>query len=127
MRNFVSKFSSLAMAGVGMVLLSAVAAQAQAQTLANVTGLTCDGYARTVADTANRDIMERAGALDTNRPGKVLVIAAGRKFYISSQQLDAETLAPISVWERMNAWNEAYGDAYHHCRHANNITFEVKK
>ena len=71
--------------------------------------------------------MRRAGAYETSKPGSVIVIAAGRKFHMPAHQVDGETLAPISVWERMNSWDEAYRDAKHHCRHADNITIEVKK
>ena len=123
MRNSLSKVLGLAVAGAGLMFLSASYAQAES----NVLGLTCDGYAQLSADTATVDIMQRAGAFETNKPGKVLMIAAGRKFYMPSQQVDQETLAPISAYERMSAWNQAYGDAKWQCLHANSITIVVKK
>ena len=124
MRKQVSKVLSLS---VALMFFSAAAGNAQVQSESDVLTLSCKGYATTTADRAAREIYQRAGALATTQPGKILVIAAGRKFYMPAQQIDADTLAPISVYERMRAWNEAYNDAYRHCRHANNITIEVRQ
>lgn len=123
MRIKVSKVSGLVVAGVAFVFLGAASVQAQSDVL----GLSCKGYATITADTATKEIFQRAGAFETNQPGKVLVIAAGRKFFVPARQVDADTLAPLSAYDRMRAWNEAYADAYHHCIYANNITIEVKR
>ena len=123
MRKSLSYVLGLAVAGAGLMFLSANSVQAES----NVLGLTCDGYAQLSADTATIGIMQRAGAFETNQPGKVLMIAAGRKFYMPARQVDAETLAPISAFERMSAWNQAYADAKWQCQHADSITIVVKK
>ena len=123
MRKSLNNVFGFAVAGAGLMLLSASSVQAESSVL----GLTCDGYAQMTADTAAKDLMQRAGAFETNQPGKVLMIAAGRKFYMPARQVDAETLAPISAYERMSAWNQAYADAKWQCKHADSITIVVKK
>jgi len=127
MRKTVYGVIAPAVAGLGIVILSMGSASAEVSGYGSTDGLTCDGYATTVADAANKDIMQRATALDTNKPGKVLMIAAGRKFYMPARQVDQDTLAPISAYERMSAWNTAYREAKWQCLHARNITIEVKK
>ena len=101
-------------------------AQAESTSI-SILGLSCDSYATTAADIATKNIMQRATALDTNKPGKVLMIAAGRKFYMPTRQLDQNTLSPISAYDRMTAWHEAFADAKYQCLHADDISIEVKK
>jgi hypothetical protein len=123
MRKSVCKVLGLAVAGVGFVFSAMASAQAES----NVIGLSCDSYATMAADIATKNIMHRATALDTNQPGKVLMIAAGRKFYIPPRQLDQDTLSPISAYDRMSAWQQAFADAKHQCRHADDFNIEVNK
>ena len=123
MRKSVCKVLGLAVAGVGFMFSAMASAQAES----SVIGLSCDSYATMAADIATKDIMQRASALDTNQPGKVLMIAAGRKFYVPPRQVDQNTLSPISAYDRMRAWNDAFADAKYQCRHADDITIDIKK
>jgi hypothetical protein len=126
MRKSVGKVLGLAVAGAGFLFSAMATAQAESNGV-TVLGLSCDSYATTAADIATKNIMQRAKALDTNQPGKVLMIAAGRKFYMPPRQLDQDTLAPISAYDRMTAWHEAFADAKYQCLHADDISVEVTK
>jgi hypothetical protein len=88
---------------------------------------TCDEFASAVAEQATKDIMQPAGDFEGTAPGKVLVIAAGKKFYIPPRQVDERTLAPQSIGQRMRAWNNAYSDAFWRCRYADNLTINLPK
>ena len=125
MRKSVGKVLGLAVAGVGFVFSAMASAQAESSNM-GVLGLSCDSYATMSADIATKNIMQRATALDTNQPGKVLMIAAGRKFYIPPRQLDQNTLAPISAYDRMRTWNNAFADAKYQCLHADDFSIGVK-
>ena len=122
MRKSVGKVLGLAVAGMGFVF----SAMAPAQAEPSVIGLSCDSYATMAADIASKDFMQRAKALDTNQPGKVLMIAAGRKFYMPARQLDQNTLSPISAYDRMGMWNNAFADAKYQCLHADDVSIGVK-
>ena len=126
MRNSMGKVLGLAVAGVGFVFSATASVQAESSSI-SVLGLSCDSYATMAADIANKDIMQRAKALDTNQPGKVLMIAAGRKFYVPARQLDQDTLSPISAYDRMSAWQQAFADAKYQCLHADELNIEVNK
>ena len=106
---------------LGLVLLIAAPAVARGAVV------TCDQYATAVADEATKDIMQRAGERETSGAGKVLVIAAGNKFFIPAKQADDRSLAPASVWQRMREWNSAYGDAFWRCRHSDDLTLPLQK
>ena len=106
---------------LGLVFLIAAPAVARAAIV------TCDQYATVVADEATKDSMLRAGERETSGAGKVLVIAAGNKFFIPAKQADDRSLAPASVWQRMRDWNSAYGDAFWRCRHSNDLTLPLQK
>ncbi len=100
---------------------------APAQAGANGLIVTCDQYATAVADEATKDTLQRAGERETSGVGKVLVIAAGNKFFIPAKQADDRSLAPASVWQRMRDWNSAYGDAFWRCKHSDDLTLQVQK
>ena len=125
MRKSVGKVLGLAVAGVGFVFSAMASAQADSVGI-SVLGLSCDSYATMSADIATKNIMQRATALDTNQPGKVLMIAAGRKFYVPARQVDQNTLSPISAYDRMGMWNNAFADAKYQCLHADNFSIGVK-
>src|SRR5664279_3004834 len=116
MRKSVGKVLGLAVAGVGFMFSTMTSAQADSVGI-TVLGLSCDSYAAMSADIATKDIMQRASALDTNQAGKVLMIAAGRKFYVAARQVDQNTLSPISAYDRMRTWNNAFADAKYQCLH----------
>jgi hypothetical protein len=122
MRKCVSKVSGLAVAGLALSVL--ISGSAQAET----TGfdMSCTAYAQMAADIATKDIMQRAAAHDTAQPGRVLMIAAGRKFYMPARQ-DSQAMAPTSALDSMVEWNKAFKEAKWQCLHARSITFEVKK
>ena len=126
MRKSVGKVLGLAVAGMGFVFSAMASAQAESSNM-GVLGLSCDSYAAMSADIATKDIMQRASALDTNQPGKVLMIAAGRKFYVPARQLDQNTLSPISAYDRMGTWNTAFADAKYQCLHADDFSIGVAK
>ena len=108
---------------LGLVLFVASPANAEVNGLT----ITCDQYATAVADEATKATLQRAGERETSGPGKVLVIAAGNKFFIPAKQVDDRSLAPASVWQRMRDWNSAYGDAFWRCRHSDDLTLPVQK
>lgn len=84
-------------------------------------GSTCDALATASADHAVKDQMQFAGQSERSVPGKVLVIAAGQKFYMPQRQTDDGVGAPTSVWQRMRNWNAAYSDAFWNCKHEDTI------
>ena len=126
MRKSVCTVLGLAVAGAGFVFSAMASAQAESTSI-NVLGLSCDSYATMAADIATKDIMQRASALDTNQTGKVLMIAAGRKFYVPARQVDQNTLSPISTYDRMGTWNKAFAEAKYQCLRADDITIDMKK
>ncbi len=111
MRNNVSRVLGFAMAGAALVLIGSVSARAET----SLSHVDCEAFARASADEASRDFMQRAGVRDTNKPGKVLVIAAGQKFYVPAENVEANSLAPKTAWESMYAWNKAYKRARWNC------------
>ena len=109
------------------LLALALAAATPAQ--AEVTGLSisCNDFATAFADVASKSYLQRAGERETSGAGKVLVIAAGNKFFIPAKQVDDHSLAPTSVWQRMRDWNTAYSDAFWRCKHSDDITVQAQK
>jgi len=111
MRKVVRKVSSLAMAGVVSMVLGVASAHAEFS-LSNVD---CETYAKAVADEANKDQMQRAGAFDTSKPGKVMMIAGGQKFYMPTQNVNPNAMAPASAYDAMYDWNKSYRRAKWDC------------
>jgi len=111
MRNNVSKVLGFAMAGAALVLIGTVSVRAETS-LANVD---CEAFAKASADEVAKDFMQRAGVRETAKPGKVLMIAAGQKFYVPTETIEANALAPKAAWESMYAWNKAYKRARWNC------------
>ncbi len=89
--------------------------------------LSCDQYATLFADHASRDDMQVATAKETSAPGKVLVIAAGQKFFMPPRAVDDEGMAPKSVWQRMRDYNTAYSDAFWRCRYSAAVVVDVRR
>lgn len=120
------KFEKL---GMGTAALVALACSMMLSAPAQAAGgfITCDEFATAAADTATRDEFQPAGDFESAVPGKILVIAAGQKFYMPKRQIDAGTLGSVSVWQRMRDWNTAYSDAFWRCRHADALTLQVRK
>ncbi len=108
---------------LGLVLFVASPAQAGVNGLT----ITCDQYATALADEATKATLQRAGERETSGPGKVLVIAAGNKFFIPAKQVDDRSLAPASAWQRMRDWNSAYGEALWRCKHSDDVTLLTRR
>ena len=109
------------------LLALALAAATPAQAEVNGLNISCNEFATTVADVASKSFIQRAGQRETASAGKVLVIAAGNKFFIPSKQTDDRSLAPASVWQRMRDWNTAYSDAFWRYKHSDEITVQAQK
>ena len=109
------------------LLAQALAAATPAQAEVNGLNISCNEFATAVADVASKSFLQRAGERETAGAGKVLVIAAGNKFFIPSKQADDRSLAPASAWQRIRDWNTAYSDAFWRCKHSDDITLQVQK
>ncbi|MDE2384519.1 MAG: hypothetical protein KGO53_07865 [Alphaproteobacteria bacterium] len=98
--------------GFGLALGLLAAAPAQAAGF-----MSCDQIATAAADQASKDQLQPAGDFEGTVPGKVLVFAAGQKFYMPAKPADDRSFASASVWQRMRDWNTAYSDAFWRCKH----------
>jgi hypothetical protein len=87
----------------------------------------CEEFASAISDNYKRDDMQWADDFDTTQPGKVLVIGAGKKFYIPRYKQPAQGLAPKTVWQNLNEYDDAYNEAYWRCVNATNITINVNR
>ena len=114
--------------GMGAAALLALAGSMMLSAPANAAGgfITCDEFATAAAETATRDELQPAGDFESAVAGKILVIAAGQKFYMPKRQIDAGTLGTVSVWQRMRDYNTAYSDAFWRCRHADTIVLKMQ-
>ena len=108
-------------------LALAMAAATPAQAEVSGVSISCNDFATTFADEASKSFLQRAGERETSGAGKVLVIAAGNKFFIPAKQIDDRSLAPASAWQRMRDWNTAYSDAFWRCKHSDDVTLQVQK
>lgn len=87
----------------------------------------CDEFATALADNAKRDDMQWAGPYEGSKPGKVLIIGAGQKFYVPRYKQPSQGLAPKTVWQNLSEHDDAYEEAYWRCFNATNITINVKR
>lgn len=83
--------------------------------------LACKSYAREVADTWSQGYIEVADEGETAAPDQVLIIAAGREYYVprkGSGIID-------SVYTRMRKRNQVFWHAFERCRNGGNVTIRL--
>jgi hypothetical protein len=75
----------------------------------------CRDYAISAADTWAKDLIQRAGDFEQAGSGKVLVIAAGKKYLMPARQADDRTLAPMPVGLRIAQYHTVKREEFNHC------------
>ncbi len=76
---------------------------------------TCRDYAQAAADNWAKDFIQRAGDFEQASGGKVLVIAAGKKYLMPTRQADDRTLAPMPVGQRIAQYQAVKVEEFNHC------------
>jgi hypothetical protein len=75
----------------------------------------CRDYATAAADYYSQDQIQRAGDYEQAGNGKVLVIAAGRKYLLPARQADDRNLAPAPIGERIARYQAVRSEEFKHC------------
>jgi len=112
MRNF------CLMAGTGIsaaAFVIGLALPAQAVSMQGSSSETCVEYATNAADHWAQDLIQRAGDFEQAGSGKVLVIAAGKKYLMPPRQADDRTLGPMPVGERIARYKAVQLEEFNRC------------